>query len=29
MAEAAPMITNYTSQHRQTCIGARAGFATC
>jgi 4-hydroxybutyryl-CoA dehydratase/vinylacetyl-CoA-Delta-isomerase len=25
-AEAAPMITNYTSQHRQTCIGARAGF---
>ena len=25
-AEASPLLTNYTSQHRQTCIGARAGF---
>jgi 4-hydroxybutyryl-CoA dehydratase / vinylacetyl-CoA-Delta-isomerase len=25
-AEVAPMLTNYTSQHRHTCIGARAGF---
>jgi 4-hydroxybutyryl-CoA dehydratase/vinylacetyl-CoA-Delta-isomerase len=24
--EVAPMLTNYTSQHRHTCIGARAGF---
>jgi len=25
-AEVAPMLTSYTSQHRHTCIGARAGF---
>jgi len=25
-AEAAPLLTNYTSQHRHTCIAARAGF---
>ena len=25
-AEVAPMLTGYTSQHRHTCIGARAGF---
>jgi 4-hydroxybutyryl-CoA dehydratase/vinylacetyl-CoA-Delta-isomerase len=25
-AEVAPMLTNYTSQHRHACIGARAGF---
>jgi 4-hydroxybutyryl-CoA dehydratase/vinylacetyl-CoA-Delta-isomerase len=24
--EVAPLLVNYTSQHRQTCIGARAGF---
>jgi len=24
--EVVPMLTNYTSQHRHTCIGARAGF---
>jgi 4-hydroxybutyryl-CoA dehydratase/vinylacetyl-CoA-Delta-isomerase len=25
-AEVTPMLTHYTSQHRHTCIGARAGF---
>ncbi len=25
-AEVSPMLTNYTSQHRHACIGARAGF---
>jgi len=25
-AEVSSLLTNYTSQHRQTCIGARAGF---